>query len=70
MMVSGHRREVFFDRYNIVSENDLREAAHLTSQHALNQEKATNVIPLRKKSKVRGLGHRMGTIEAPPVLSS
>jgi hypothetical protein len=38
MMVSGHRREVFFDRYNIVSENDLREAAHLTSQHAQNQE--------------------------------
>jgi hypothetical protein len=36
-----------FDRYNIVREDDLREAAHLTSQHAQNQEQATNVIPLR-----------------------
>ncbi|MBI4524380.1 MAG: site-specific integrase [Deltaproteobacteria bacterium] len=47
MMVSGHKTRSIFDRYNIVSEADLREAARRTWQHAQNQDATSKVVPLK-----------------------
>jgi integrase len=47
MMISGHQTRSVFDRYNIVSEDDLKEAARKTWEHAQSQENASNVVAMR-----------------------
>jgi hypothetical protein len=47
MMVSGHKTRSVFDRYDIVSDDDLREVARKSWEHAQNQEADAKVVALR-----------------------
>jgi hypothetical protein len=55
MAISGHRTRAIFDRYNIVSEDDLRTAVKKTNAYlrtALKQQSVTT-FPAREKTAAK-----------------
>jgi integrase len=49
MAISGHRTRVIFDRYNITSDDDLRQAVKQTASHLAAQPANRTIISIRKK---------------------
>jgi integrase len=49
MAISGHRTRAIFDRYNITSDEDLRQAVKQTQEHLKSQPAKRKVVAFRKK---------------------
>src|SRR5262249_36890761 len=48
MVISGHRTRAVFDRYNITSDEDLRQAVKQTTEHLATQSAERKIISIRK----------------------
>jgi hypothetical protein len=49
MAISGHRTRAIFDRYNITSDDDLRQAVRQTEEHLNTHPTTRNVVATSQK---------------------
>jgi len=54
MKISGHRTTSTLQRYNIISEDDLRDAMKKTAEYVSTLPSSSNVIPLEKRVAGQG----------------
>jgi Trk K+ transport system NAD-binding subunit len=51
MKISGHKTEAVFERYNIDTDEDIREAMEMTVAYVQNQPTQSNVVPFDQEAR-------------------
>jgi integrase len=53
MAISGHRTRAVFDRYNITSDDDLRQAVKQTTEHLASQPTERKIVSIRSRTSTK-----------------